>query len=64
MMKRMITVTVMAVAIMVYGCGESDDITIHEMGKYKGEQDPLLTRNVSERSETLKQRFSLGQMDR
>ena len=64
MMKRMITVAVMAVAVMVYGCGESGDITIHEMGEYKGRQDPLLAQNVSERAETLKQRFSLGQMDR
>lgn len=64
MMKRMITAAVMAVAIVTYGCGESGDITIHEMGAYKGGQDPLLTQNVSQRAETLKQRFSLGQMDR
>ena len=64
MMKRLVTVAVMAVAFAAYGCGESGDITIHEMGEYKGRKDPLLTQDVSERAETLKQRFSLVQMDR
>lgn len=53
-----------AVTLGLTGCWESSDVTLHEAGKYKGEQDPLLNQQVSSRTESLKKRFQLVQADR
>ena len=46
------------------GCWESSDVTVHEAGKYKGAKDPLLSQQVSSRTESLQKRFQLVQADR
>jgi hypothetical protein len=47
------------------GCYESADVTMYKPGVYKGVNDPLLVKQRSpEQQETLRERFSLGQLDR
>ena len=63
------TISRVALTILVpmalVGCYESDDVTRHEPGVYKGEQDPLKTElaNNDDLREQLDQRFD-GQRDR
>jgi hypothetical protein len=46
------------------GCWDSTEVTVHNPGEYKGEQDPLLAQPASSRTETLTKRFQLVQADR
>jgi hypothetical protein len=46
------------------GCWDSTEVTVHNPGEYKGEQDPLLAQSASSRAETLTKRFQLVQADR
>jgi hypothetical protein len=65
MQTRKIALVVGMVAAMgLGGCYESTDVTLHEAGKYKGAKDPLLSQQVSSRTEALNKRFQLVQADR
>jgi hypothetical protein len=60
---------ILAVALVVAaagssGCYEDVDVTVHEPGKYKGGEDPLLSQQASARDEALKKRFQIVQTDR
>ena len=52
------------VAVGVAGCYESTNVTLSQPGQYKGQKDPLLAQQTSSRSEALKKRFQLVQLDR
>lgn len=63
-MTRMIaTVSLAAAALLLAGCYESPEVTLHEPQTYKGAKDPLMN-NASERQEQLRKRFELVQLDR
>ena len=53
-----------AISLALAGCWESTEVTVHEAGKYKGAKDPLLSQQGASRTEALKKRFQLVQMDR
>ena len=53
-----------AATLMLSGCWESSEVTVHEAGKYKGSADPLMAQQAASRSEALKKRFQLVQTDR
>lgn len=66
-MKRRgaLTIAALASAVVLTGCYESTDVTVHEQGKYKGRKDPLLdAKSTAEREEVLQKRFQLVQVDR
>ena len=66
-MKRRGALTIAALtgAVVLSGCWESTDVTVHEQGKYKGMNDPLLdAKSTAEREEVLQKRFQLVQVDR
>ena len=64
-MKRLTLAAALAAAtVALSGCWESADVTVHESGKYKGRADPLLAQQGAARSDALKKRFQLVQMDR
>jgi hypothetical protein len=66
-MKRRgaLTIAVLAGAVVVSGCYESADVTVHEPGQFKGMKDPLLdAKSTAEREEILQKRFQLVQVDR
>ncbi len=51
--------------IVLSGCYESPDVTVHEPGVYKGTRDPLMAKQRSpEQQQILRERFSLVQPDR
>ncbi|MBL38044.1 MAG: hypothetical protein ACNS61_04635 [Candidatus Wenzhouxiangella sp. M2_3B_020] len=68
-MERVITIPrilfIALAALALVGCYESPDVTLHEPGVYKGEQDPLVKKlaNDDELQAQLEQRFD-GQRDR
>ena len=66
MTARNATRTVAAVVLVagLAGCWDSTEVTVHNPGEYKGEQDPLLAQSASARSETLTRRFQTVQADR
>jgi len=65
MAKRTVTTALaLLVVLTLSGCWESADVTVNEPGKYKGAKDPLLSQQVSSRTEALHQRFQLVQADR
>ena len=64
MNRRILAGAVVAASLSMTGCWESADVTMHEPGKYKGKSDPLLAQQGASRSEALKKRFQLVQMDR
>lgn len=53
-----------AATLVLSGCWESSDVTVHEPGKYKGRADPLMAQQGASRSDALNKRFQLVQMDR
>ncbi len=53
-----------ALAIVLGGCYEPADVTVHQPGVYKGPKDPLLTKNADQRREELIARFNQVQRDR
>lgn len=66
-MKRRgaLSIAVLAGAVIVSGCYESTDVTVHEAGQFKGKKDPLLdAKSTAEREEVLQKRFQLVQVDR
>ncbi len=66
-MKRRgaLTIAVLASAVIMSGCYESADVTVHKQGEYKGAMDPLLdAKSTAEREEVLQKRFQLVQVDR
>ena len=66
-MKRRgaLTIAVLAGAVIMSGCYESTNITVHKQGEYKGTNDPLLdAKSTAEREEVLQKRFQLVQVDR
>ncbi len=50
--------------IALAGCYETNEVTLHQPGKYKGPKDPLLDQQASSREEALQKRFELVQTDR
>jgi len=58
------TLAVLAAAALVAGCYETADVTVHEPGEYKGNQDPLTKQQATARAEQLRKRFELVQIDR
>ncbi len=65
MHSRILTLSAVALmSLALSGCWESTDITMHEPGEYMGAPDPLMQADVSARSEQLKDRFQLVQVDR
>ncbi len=52
----------LTMTLLLAACYESADVTVHKAGIYKGPKDPLL--QGSDRTETLKKRFSMIQTDR
>ena len=65
MYKRLAGLVLISSAILLGGCYESVDVSLHKPGEYKGEKDPLLTKMKSrELTEQLDQRFKQGQSDR
>lgn len=64
-MRIMATLTLaLMTAPGLSGCWESTDVTLHEPGKYRGTEDPLLEPGATSRVETLRKRFELVQTDR
>ena len=66
-MKRRgaLTIAALAGAVIVSGCYESADVTVHNPGQFKGMNDPLLdAKSTAEREEVLQKRFQLVQVDR
>ncbi len=66
-MKRrgVLSVAVLASAVVISGCYETTDVTIRKQGEYKGMNDPLLdAKSTAEREEVLQKRFQLVQVDR
>jgi len=66
-MKRRgaLTIAALASAVIVSGCYESADVTVHNPGQFKGMKDPLLdAKSTAEREEVLQKRFQLVQVDR
>ena len=64
-MRHKFTLMLIVVASLVLsGCWESPDVTMHEAGKYKGAKDPLLATSGASRAEGLQKRFQLVQVDR
>ena len=62
-MKMLTTTAIVATALLVAGCYESTEVTLHEPGAYRGEKDPLLA-DAASRQEALRKRFELVQLDR
>ena len=58
------TAAAVVVAAGLAGCWDSTEVTVHNAGEYKGQQDPLLAQGASARTETLTKRFQLVQVDR
>ncbi len=65
MPNRTLAVAVaLAATVVLSGCWEDPEVTLHEPGEYKGSRDPLLNQQASARVEQLQKRFQLVQMDR
>lgn len=65
-MRKLITLLLLVGAtVLLGGCYEDMDVTLHEPGEYKGKQDPLLAKMQKQKlQQTLEQRFKTGQTDR
>ena len=64
--KQALILVIMLVPIgLLWSCSDSDTVTLHKAGVYKGEQDPLLEKlRDPEMSKQLTERFYLVQSDR
>ncbi len=62
--NAILTAATVVLAAGLAGCWDSTEVTVHNPGEYKGEQDPLLAQSASSRAETLTKRFQLVQADR
>ena len=64
-MRGLLALAALSGVLLLSGCWESSDVTMHEQGVYKGRDDPLLDPKLTaEREDTLKKRFQLVQVDR
>lgn len=63
-MNKLCGVLAGLIIVVLTGCYESSNVTVHKPGVYKGASDPLLSGNAEERAGSLNQRFKLGQLDR
>lgn len=51
--------------LMLAACSDSDDVTLHKPGVYKGPTDPLIeTQRSAQQQEKLQARFNQIQTDR
>lgn len=58
-------VAMLVAVLLLGGCYESPDVTLHEPGEYKGQDDPFLEKAADpEHQEQLQQRLARGQTDR
>lgn len=56
---------VVASTVLLAGCYESADVTVHEAGIYKGRNDPLIAKTATlEHQDTIAKRFNMVQTDR
>jgi hypothetical protein len=65
-MKSVLTFAVMALfGLLLSGCSDSSDVTMHKPGVYKGMVDPLIEKQRSpQQQERLVARFNQVQTDR
>lgn len=66
MLAKSIGISVICASMLLLaGCYRNVNITLHEPGKYKGPQDPLLAKlKTPDWQGKLQQRFKLSQTDR
>lgn len=66
MSMRVTMLAVLALATAgLAGCYQSPDVTLHKPGVYKGDRDPILALERSEKQQQrLRDRFNLVQTDR
>ena len=65
MLKRLtILIATATSAMLLSGCWESSEVTMHEPGAYMGKADPLLDQDAAARSGKLQERFQMVQIDR
>ena len=62
--NAMAAAAAMVLAAGVAGCWDSTEVTVHNPGEYKGEDDPLLAQSASARTDALTKRFQSVQADR
>jgi len=55
---------IVAGAMGLAGCYETDEVTLHAPGQYKGPKDPLVEGKAPASDETLRKRFQAVQTDR
>jgi hypothetical protein len=56
---------VLLVGTMASGCSDSQEVTLHKPGVYKGPTDPLVEKQATpQQQESLQARFKLVQTDR
>lgn len=59
------TVSLVAVPLLLTGCYESRDVTMHDPGVYKGKTDPLVELSADpDHQERLRERLTMVQTDR
>ncbi len=65
-MRILVTVLfLVSSSLMLSGCYEDVDVSIHEPGEYKGQKDPLLSELKQQQlQKDLDERFKAGQSDR
>lgn len=63
-MRRVAITVIGAFALVLAGCYESADVTVHKPGVYKGPEDPLLSTDTAKRNQELMARFNQVQRDR
>ena len=63
MTKMLATLGLAASALLLAGCYESPEVTLHEPQQYLGEKDPLMG-DAAARQEQLRKRFEMVQIDR
>ena len=62
--RATLTMAAIVLAAGLAGCWDSTEVTVHNPGEYKGEEDPLLAQSASARSDALMKRFQTVQVDR
>lgn len=59
------TVSLVAVPLLLTGCYESRDVTMHDAGVYKGKVDPLVELSADpDHQARLRERLTMVQTDR
>ena len=63
--SSMLFTTAIVLGLSLTACSDSNEVTLHEPGEYKGAVDPLIEKQASaEQQEKLIQRFNQIQTDR